>query len=320
MINNILHEIYENREKLERAAVYSGIDDLPSGYASDKVTKGCLVLEGGAFRAIYSEGVIDYLLQQGINFECVIGVSAGAMNGYNYVSGQIGRSARVNLRYRHDRNYVGLRPLVTDKGVIGFDYIFGDLPGVEPFDYKRFNDPKWRFVVVATDVNTGKTRYFEKSEAGLSIPECIKASASMPYVSSPVPVGDSIYLDGGCSCNIPYKWAIDQGYEKIVVIKTRDASYRCRPMSQNQQKLIDKLYKNYPAFRDELVNMNERYNWECDELHYLNSIGRVFVIAPSKPVNIGRLEPDMEKLGKLYYRGRKDMIKRYDELLEYLKE
>ncbi len=297
--------------------IFSGINELPSGFASDVVTKGCLVLEGGAFRAIYAEGIIDYFQQQGINFECVIGVSAGAMNGVNYQAGQIGRSARINLRYRHDPNYVGIKPMFTDKGVIGFDYIFGELDGVEPFDYRRFNDPKWRFVAVTTDVANAKTCYFEKSNCS-DIFQAIRASASMPYVSTPVELEGSIHLDGGCSCNIPYQWAIDQGYEKIVVIKTRDFLYREKPVLPQQIRLIDRIYKDYPAFAKLLKDMEYRYNLELDELDYLKRTGRLYVIAPSVPIEIGRLEPDMEKLGALYYLGRNDIINQYDDFIEYM--
>ena len=297
--------------------VYSGIDKLPKGYASDKVTKGCLVLEGGAFRCIYEEGIIDLFQQRGINFECVIGVSAGAMNGLNYTAGQIGRSARINLRYRHDPNYVGVKPLFTDGGVIGFDYIFGDLPGVEPLDYTRLFDKKWRMVCTATDVRTGKPVYFEK-DFQKDFFQCIRASASMPYISQPVPVNDGIFLDGGCSCNIPFQWAIDEGYEKIVVIKSRASDYRDPPMGIAQRRLIDRIYRDYPEFCKTLKNMNERYNRELDELDYLGKTGRLFVMAPSKPLDIGRLEPDMEKLGDIYHLGRKDMLKRWKEFEAYM--
>lgn len=297
--------------------VYSGIDKLPKGYASDKVTKGCLVLEGGAFRCIYEEGIIDLFQQRGINFECVIGVSAGAMNGINYTAGQIGRSARINLRYRHDPNYVGVKPLFTDGGVIGFDYIFGDLPGVEPLDYTRLFDKKWRMVCTATDVRTGKPVYFEKNFQKDFL-QCIRASASMPFISQPVPVNDGIFLDGGCSCNIPYQWAIDEGYEKIVVIKSRASDYRDSPMGLAQKRVIDRLYRDYPEFAEALKNMNDRYNRELDELDYLGKTGRLFVMAPSEPLEIGRLEPDMEKLGGIYHLGRKDMLKRWKEFEAYM--
>ena len=297
--------------------VYSGINSIPMGYASDKVTKGCLVLEGGAFRCIYEEGIIDLFQQRGINFECVIGVSAGAMNALNYTAGQIGRSARINLRYRHDPNYVGVKPLFTDGGVIGFDYIFGELPGVEPLDYKRLFDKKWRLVATATDVRTGKPVYFEK-DFQKDFFQCIRASASMPYVSQPVPVNDGIFLDGGCSCNIPYQWAIDQGYEKIVVIKSRASDYRDPPVGPGQQRIIDRIYRDYPEFAAQLKNMSVRYNRELDELDYLAKTGRVFLMAPSEPLEIGRLEPDMEKLGSIYYLGRNDMLNKWKEFEAYM--
>ena len=118
--------------------IFSGWDALHKGYSSDVLTEGCLVLEGGAFRALYSSGVTDVLMENGINMSCVCGVSAGALNGANYASGQIGRSARINLRYRHDKNYVGFKPMFTEGGVIGFDYIFGNLEGIDPFDYEAF--------------------------------------------------------------------------------------------------------------------------------------------------------------------------------------
>ena len=111
---------------------------LPEGTASDKVTKGCLVLEGGAFRGIYTSGILDYLMQHDINFECVVGVSAGALNGVNYVAGQIGRAASINLRYRNDPRYVGRKCYATNGGVIGFDFILGDMEHIPTLDVKRF--------------------------------------------------------------------------------------------------------------------------------------------------------------------------------------
>ena len=107
--------------------IYSHIDKIPSGSASRKVTEGCLVLEGGAFRGLYSQGFMDAMMKAGINMQCTIGVSAGAMAGMNYVAGQIGRSARVNLKYRHDSRYVGIQAVRHNKGLIGFDFVFDGL-------------------------------------------------------------------------------------------------------------------------------------------------------------------------------------------------
>ncbi len=280
------------------------------------MTEGCIVLEGGAFRAIYTSGILDVLMKNDINFTCVCGVSAGAMNGVNYAAGQIGRSARINLRYRHDRNYVGVKPLFTQHGIIGFDFVFGELDGVEPFDHKTCE--KRRFVVVTSDVDTGRTRYWEKSNCS-DIFQAIRASASMPYVSSPVEVEGTYNLDGGCSVNIPFRWAIDQGFKKIVVVKTRSADYREPTPSDAALRIIHRIYRDKPALAYNLEHSSERYNLEMDELFYLTEKRRLFTFTPSRSLDdIGRLESDMEKLGNLYYLGVKDCEDHLDELKRYL--
>lgn len=296
--------------------VYSGWDALPKGYSSDVLTEGCLVLEGGAFRGLYASGVLDVLMQNDINMSCVCGVSAGAINGINYASGQIGRSARVNLRYRHDRNYVGVKPMFTEHGMIGFDFIFGELDGVEPLDREMFD--KRRFVTVSSDVDTGRAHFWEKDNCS-DIFHAIKASASLPYVSSPVEVEGTYNLDGGISVNIPFNWAINQGYKKIIVVKTRAGDYREPKPSDAQIALTKRLYKNKPALAYNLTHMYERYNLELDELYYMTSLHRVFTIEPSVSLDdIGRFESDMEKLGELYYLGVRDCEALLEDLKGYL--
>ena len=179
--------------------VYSGIETLPRGRASDNITEGCMVLEGGAFRGVYTSGVLDALMEEDINMRCTVGVSAGALNGVNYVSGQIGRSGRINLRYRHDSRYVGPKALRRNKGIIGFDFVFGDMAKVPPLDKKRFMDKSRQFYAVVTNLKTGKTEYLEKN-SGIPPLRAVRASASMPFVSKPVIINGKPYLDGGCSC------------------------------------------------------------------------------------------------------------------------
>ena len=134
--------------------VFSGLSRLPKGLASDQLTEGCIVLEGGAFRGLYTSGVLDALMEAGINLSCTVGVSAGALNGMNYVSGQIGRSGRLNLTYRHDSRYVGLKAIRKNRGVIGFDFILKNVNKEDPLNEERFFRPDSRFVVVATDCIT----------------------------------------------------------------------------------------------------------------------------------------------------------------------
>ena len=294
--------------------IYSKIHKIPSGIAAEKYTKGCLVLEGGAFRGLYNQGALDALMQNDINLSCVIGVSAGALAGMNYVSGQIGRSARANLGYRHDGNYIGVKAIKKSHSVIRLDFLLQDFNAREIINEARFNNPAQRYIAVATNCETGETAYFEKGRCQ-DIFSAIKASASMPYVSPAVMVEGVPYLDGGCSCKIPYKWAVEEGYEKILVIRTREEAFRKKLKPSSMAK---KVYGKYPEFAIRLDNSDAAYNRQCDEIDRLKEEGRLFVMAPSKPVTVGRVESDMEKLGELYWLGYEDTLKRLPEIKAYL--
>ena len=294
--------------------IYQGTKTLPRGKAKDNLIQGCLVVEGGAFRGLYNQGVLDALMEQDINLCCTIGVSAGALAGVNYVAGRIGASARFNLTYRHDKRYVGSSAMRRDHGLIGFHFLFGRLQRKYPLDENRFYDPNRRFIVVATNCETGETEYFEKGITG-DIQTAVQASASMPYVSEMVQVDGKKCLDGGCSCKIPYQWALDQGYEKIVVVRTREREYRKKESSARPAR---RFYRNYPAFAKKLDNSPRDYNAQCDELLALEETGKIFTIAPSQPVRVKRIEKDMDKLGELYYLGYRDAYQVMDSLKTYL--
>lgn len=296
---------------------YSGIDSLPSGTASEIITEGCLVLEGGAFRGVYTNGVLDALMEHDMNFRCTVGVSAGSMNAINYLSGQIGRSARINLRYRHDSRYVGAKAVKKNQGLIGFDFVFGRLPFVPRMDWKRFRNPERQLYAVVTNLQTGKPEYLEKS-IGEDFFKAVTASSSMPYISMPVMLNETPYLDGGCSCKVPYAWALEHEFEKIVVIRTRPRSYRKKVHSDRKLQPAELVYRQYPNFVASLLASDANYNHQCQELEKLEQQGRIFVIAPSQEVTVSRLEKDMEKLGDLYYLGYHDAKSQIAKLKAYL--
>lgn len=297
--------------------IYSKVYELPTGHASKDVTKGCIVLEGGALRGVYVSGVLDALMEKGINFETTIGVSAGALNGFNYVAGQIGRSARASLKYRHDKRYMGIKAFKQNHGVFGFDFLIKDYNEIEPIDFDSFNDPARRFVAVASNLHTGKPAYFERGKCK-NIMAAIRASASMPYVTRPVVMSGVPYLDGGCTNKIPYRWALDQGYDKVVIVRSRPETYRKKESSKRSMKMAERFYRDYPEFAQALGQSNDNYNRQCEEILDLKGQGKVFVISPSVPITVSRVERDMEKLGKLYNLGYDDTIRNLWTLHDYL--
>ena len=281
---------------------------------------GALVLEGGSFRAMFTAGVLDVLTEGRVCFEYVNGVSAGALAGCNYVSQQAGRTRDINETFCADERFLGFRNLFHG-GVFNFDFLFGEVCDVlNPLDRKTLNASAQRFEVVATDLLTGAPACFLKQaltpEAFLT---ACRASASMPGLADIVRLRDVPYLDGGCSCPIAYRRAIDLGYEKIVVVLTRPAGFRKKPEnSPAMNRAFDRLYRRYPAFCGALHEMPRRYNRMCEELERLEREGRIFVLRPSGPVVVGRLERNPERLESLYQDGRKVMLENLYAMMEYL--
>lgn len=294
--------------------IYRNIGDLPSGNASDIITEGCLVLEGGGWKGLYTLGVLDCLMKNDINFSSVVGVSAGALSAVGYVSGQIGWGARIDLTYRHDKNYCGIGALKRDKGITGFSYLFEDILKVLPLDEQRLMNQSRRLAVSATNMNTGEITYFEKGNCDLF--RAVQASATVPFVSRPVIIDDEPYLDGGCAEKIPMSWAKTSGEKKLIVIRTRELSYRRKG---KPSKLAAFKYRKYPNFVKSFSKVNTEFNRTVEELENRANKGEIFLIAPSKPVTVTRFDGDMDKLGDLYFLGYNDMESRIAELKEYLK-
>nr|MCR4893015.1 patatin family protein [Lachnospiraceae bacterium] len=155
--------------------IYSRLAEIPEGNASDIITEGCLVLEGGAFRSLYTQGFLDAMMVHDLNIRCVIGVSAGALSGMNYVAGQIGRSARLNLSFRHDSRYVGPKALVHSHSIVDVGFLTEERGIYEPLNRKRFDDPSRRFIAVTTNCLNGKATCFEKGKCS-DIMQAVRAS------------------------------------------------------------------------------------------------------------------------------------------------
>lgn len=303
--DRLLDEAVGLMDDWDRKKTWSGIDSVKLSSAPDTIVPGCIVLEGGSFRGCYTSGVLDVLMENGINLQTTIGTSAGALNGYNYVAGEIGRAAKINLGYRHDRRYMGPRTLARNRGVVGFDFLLNEVEEEIPFNRERFEDPNRRFLVTVTNCETGQVRYCEKGITP-DFQKAVQASASMPFVSDMVEVDGVPCLDGGCAVKIPYRWALDNGFEKILVVRTRPAEYRRPQETKAFTEITERIYRNYPQLVELLDNQSEQYNGACQELEQLQEQGKLLMLCPSGSISVSAIEGDMERLGALYLLGRAD--------------
>lgn len=274
-----------------------------------------LVLEGGAMRGMYTAGVLDVFMENNIPVDGIVGVSAGALFGVNYPSRQIGRVIRYNKRFTPDKNYIGLWPLLKEGNIVSTQFAYHEVPRkLDVFDDEAFRASGIPFWAVVTNMETGEGEYL-LLESVFEQMDILRASGSMPFVSRPVVLQGKRYLDGAIADSIPYRWMADQGYEKRIVVLTRQEGYRKKAMNK---ALCAAFYRKWPQFLQKLLTRHSAYNAALDELEQWRSEGKAFVLRPSEKINIGRIEKDPEKLQAVYDLGRKDAQARLSELQQYL--
>ena len=277
-----------------------------------------LILEGGGMRGVYTAGILDFFLDKEIEFKEIYGVSAGSCHACSYLSKQRGRAFDVNVQYLDDPQYCSVRSLVKTGNLFGAEMLYHTIPDkLNQYDYDTFMKYQGKFYAVLTNCVTGEPVYYPVREMHKDI-SAIQASSSLPLVSKMVWIEGVPYLDGGISDSIPLEQSLKNGNKWNVVILTRDSSYRKSPNSM--MPLIKARYKKYPKLVEQMKNRHLHYNRTLKLIEKGEKAGKVFVIRPKKPVEIGRIEKNREKLTKLFNEGYEDAEKCYDQLAEFLEK
>jgi len=281
------------------------------------VMKKGLVLEGGGLRALFSAGVTDVMMENNIQFDGLIGVSAGATFGCNYKSGQIGRALRYNITFKDDPRYMSWRSFWKTGDLVGAEFSYHILPAeLDIFDNKAFRQNPMEFHIVCTDAETGEPVYKQLDDMDSEGLDWIRASASMPIVSRPVPLQGRKLLDGGIVNSIPLKHFQELGYERNIVVLTQPKGF-----FKKRTKLMPLFHltmRKYPAIIKAMGRRHLMYNEQLRYLAEQEKKGNVLLIYPEDTLPIGRTEQNEEKMRKVYQMGRKcaeDNLKRIKEFL-----
>lgn len=285
----------------------------------DTIKKATLVLEGGATRGVFTSGALDYLMEQGVYFSNVIGVSAGACNAVDYVSEQPGRTRDCFIPDEKDNEYYyGLRDFVREKSLMNMDLIFDKYPnGIIPFDYDTYFESEIECEIVTTNCLTGQAEYMTEDEDRERLMKICRASSSMPLITPIVNIDGVPYLDGGLADSVPIKRAQEKGNGKIVVILTKNEGYRKKVLSPALQKLYRRAYKSYPEVVRTILRRSFEYNKTMNYLDQLEKSGEILIFRP-RIKQISRLERNQEALTGFYQHGYDEMEKKFDALMEYL--
>ena len=260
-----------------------------------------LVLEGGGMRGVFTSGVLDAFMKHDLYFRYIVAVSAGACNGMSYVSRQPRRARISNIDYLARYKYIGIRHLVTQGCIFDRELLYDKFPNqLLPFDFDEYFKHAKGFEMVTTNCLTGKAMYLSETSDRQRSLDIVRASGSLPYVSKIVTVDGIPMLDGGIIDSIPINRAIETGHEHNVVILTRNKDWRD---TGKDRKVPAFIYKNYPRLRVVLSHRHVVYNQQIDLIDRLEAEGKITCIRPMRPMEVGRIENDVEKLERLYEEG-----------------
>lgn len=273
-----------------------------------------IVLEGGAFRTIYSSGVCDALLTEELLPDYVIGVSAGIAYGVSYVSKQKGRNLEILTRYGNDRRYMGVGNFLRrgNRSYFGLDFIYRTIPDeLVPFDYDAYAAYRGQVEAVVTNLDTGEAEYLPVPP-GYDEEKVLQATCALPFLFPVFRIGGKPFLDGGAADAIPYERAFAMGCDRVVVVLTRERDYRREP--ENLQGLIDRAYRKYPKFCDTMRRRAEAYNAARTRLFELEREGRVLLFTPYSTQGFSRTERDQGKIKALWQDGYDAGLARLEEV------
>lgn len=279
--------------------------------------KGTLVLEGGSARGVFTAGVLDYLMEQGLYFENVIGVSAGACNATGYVGRQIGRAKQCMIHEDGSFRYLNLRGFVKTKSLMDMDMIFDTFPNeLILFDYDAYFTAEINNYIGVTNCITGKVEYLTEKEDKQRLMKACRASSSLPLLTPIVNVDGIPYMDGGLAEPVPVNKGLELG-EKVFVVMTNNPGYRKKPLKKGLVKIYAKSYKKYPEFTKTLRRRYRHYNMTMEYIETLEKEEKVFALRPQIPV-VANMESDPEVLTTFYEHGYHLMASQYDNLQKYL--
>lgn len=276
-----------------------------------------LVLEGGSFRCQFTAGVLDVLMEQGVAFDACYGVSAGTLCGLSLKSRQIGRANRVNLAFCNDSRYMGTRAVAASGSLVGYDFILYDVQDrIDPFDTAAYLADPMPLIATVSDIVFGTPDYLEVKDPILDI-DAVRASTSMPLVTPPVEIGGRRYLDGGVTDSVPVERALEHdGFDRALVVLTQDRSYVKGPYEF--MRAARARYGEYPYFLEALETRHERYNEQREHIWAYEEEGRALVMAPPRPVEVGHVERDPEKLLTLYIQGRQEAVRQLARIKDFI--
>lgn len=276
-----------------------------------------IILEGGAMRSVFSAGILDFFLEKNIEIPNVLAVSAGAYAGMNYVSGQKGRLIDAVLMPLKEQKYMGFGTFLRKGTFFDMDLLFDEIPNKRvPFDFESFQNSSKRFIINTVDCNTGNTIFHDHFEDKQDFLKICRAGNSLPYIAKVIDYHGVPMLDGGTGDALPIGKALEEGWNKIIMVFTRDGNYRKKKRNIYLAGL-HLFYHKHPEFVKMMEKRHEKYNESIDIIEQLEKEGKVFIFRPTKLI-IENNESNVDTLLAYYQHGYETAKEKFEEFKKFL--
>ncbi len=289
---------------------------LEKGYGIQMKQTG-IMIEGGAMRSVFAAGVLDFLMEKGIEIPNVLAVSAGAYAGMNYVSGQKGRAVDAVIKPLLEEKYMGPKTFLKKGTFFDMDYLFDEVPRrLAPFDFETFKNSAKRFIINTTNCITGESVYFEEFDTEDKFWKVCRTANSLPFISKITDIDNVPMLDGGLADALPLSKAEDEGWEKLLVILTRKEDYR-KKYRHFYMLFLRLVYHKYPQLIKTVADRADKYNTCLQQIERMQAEGRALVFRPSR-LAVGNNESDVDVLMDYYRHGYEEAMGREEEIFSFL--
>ncbi len=276
-----------------------------------------ILIEGGAMRSVFAAGVLDFFLEKGIEIPNVLAVSAGAYAAMNYVSGQKGRAVDAVIKPLEKEKYMGPGIFLRKGTFFDMDFLFEDVPKkLSPFDFETFKNSAKRFIVNTTDCRTGQSVFHEEFESEEQFWKICRAANSLPFISRISRINNIPMLDGGMADALPVAKALEEGWDKLLVILTRKSDYR-KKYRHLYMMMIRLLYHRYPEFVKTVARRARKYNHCLNELAQMERDGKAMIFRPSR-LAVNNNESNVDVLMDYYHHGYEEASGREKEIWSFL--
>lgn len=275
-----------------------------------------LILEGGGTRCVFTAGILDYFMEQGVYFKNVYALSASAYVALNYLSKQPGRTKKTIID-KVSSEMFSWRSLFRTGSIYNTELLFDTLPnGTEmPFDYDTFFKSEQKITFSVTAVKTGKPIYFSEFKDGQDLMDRCHASNAFPVLSRICYVDGEPVLDGGMADAIPVRKALSDGSKKNIVILTQPHGFRKK--LKKHDFMVEVGYAKYPNFVKMVLNRPERYNSELCYIDELAEKGEILAYYPEM-VPPGLITRKKDLLNTFYKHGYERAKEMLPQILEYV--